>query len=85
MIVSEEVPFVKELDKVLNLNWTRLKDNRQSVIEAVLQALAKKAGTRTRGELEQLIEVWRTLQKQMLQEYCAVAIYFLKKQLKRCN
>jgi len=84
-IVSEELTFAKELDKVLNLNWTRLKDNRASVIKAVLQALGKKAGTRTRGELEQLIEVWRTLQKQMLQEYCAVAIYFLKKQLKRCN
>ena len=85
MIVSNEVPFAKELDTVLNLNWKRLKDNRASVIEAVLQALAKTAGTRTRGELEQLIEVWRTLQKQMFQEYCAVAIYFLKKRLQRCS
>jgi len=84
-IDSDEQPFAEELKNVLNLNWTRLKDNRASVIEAVLQALAKKAGTRTRGELEQLVEVWRTLQKQMLQEYCSVAIYFLKKRLRRCN
>lgn len=85
IIDSDEQPFAAELKTTLNLNWTRLKDNRASVIEAVLAALSKKAGTRTRGELEKLIAVWRTLQNQMLQEYCAVAIYFLEKRLQRCN
>lgn len=84
-IDSDDQAFANELDKVLNLNWQRLKDNRASVIEAVITALGKKAGTRSRAELEQLIEGWQSLKSQMLQEYCAIAIYFLKKRLSRCS
>jgi uncharacterized protein (TIGR02646 family) len=84
-IDSDDQAFADELDNVLNLNWQRLKSNRASIVEAVITALRKKEGTRTRGELEKFIESWQSPKNQMFQEYCAVAIYFLKKRLQRCS
>lgn len=84
-IDSGELVLSNELNQALNLNWTRLKGNRRAVIDAVLEVLGKKTGTRTRAELEKLIKEWQTLQNQMFREYCGVAIYFLKKRLARCN
>ena len=57
MISSSDSDFNKELNSVLNLNYHRLKSNREAVIKAVKNALNKKAGKRSKVEIKKLIKV----------------------------
>jgi len=82
-IGSSDTRFEGELDRVLNLNWTRLKSNRKEVVNAVLKQLGTKPGPRSRSEVKSLIDKWNRRDSDgRLQAYCDVAIYFLKKRLK---
>lgn len=79
-IYSNDTEWNTDLCKVLNLNIDKLKNNRKSVIQGVEQFLAKKAGTRTKTEIQTLIEKWESRNSSgQLKEYCGVSIYFLKK------
>ena len=87
-IESGDSGFDFHLNNVLNLNYSRLVDNRRAVWDAVEQQLSnrlsKKPGTRTPAEkvaeIEKLLGRWSEKDGDgRLQEYCAVAIYFLRK------
>lgn len=79
-IKSDDSNFSEQIEKVINLNWTRLRENRRAVIDAVDQVLGKRQGTRTPTEVRKLISQWEPANGR-LQEYCGVAVYFLKKKL----
>ena len=83
-IQSTETAFNDEIDEVLNLNFSRLKGNRKNVVEAVRQALDKKPGPRTKSQIKSLISQWDSADNDgRRKEFCAVAIYFLNKRLRR--
>lgn len=83
-IESREKDFDHQLDQLLNLNWARLKQNRKAVIEAVIKGLKKRPGARSQAEIQRLQNKWATPNVDgELCEYCGVAVYLLKKRLKR--
>ena len=76
--------FDDQLNDVLNLNFSRLKSNRRAVVRAVQKALAEDPGTRNRSQIEHLISLWDAASTNgKRKEFSAVAIYFLKKRLRR--
>lgn len=83
-IRSDNIQFDVEINTILNLNWVRLKNNRQSVWKAVTQVLSINQGSRTRREVQSLIDRWNLRDADgCLKEYCAVAIYYLEKKLRK--
>lgn len=84
-ITSAETAFAQELDQVLNLNWSRLLENRKAVFDAVKQLLNSKPNARTKAEVVRYITRWQELENGKLKEYCAVAVYFLQKKLRQFN
>lgn len=73
-----------DLNETLNLNFVRLRKNRQSVIDAVRQVLAHKPGTRTEAQIEKHLSRWQhPAEIGKRQPYAGVAIYWLKKRLHR--
>ncbi|MGE0084276.1 MAG: retron system putative HNH endonuclease [Desulfococcaceae bacterium] len=84
MIESNDSIFDKQLNEILNLNFSRLQANRKSVIKGVCIAIDKRGVQVTKGQLRQDIRRWdSTNSNGELKEYCQVAIYFLNKRLKR--
>lgn len=82
-IRSDDPQVDQEINNTLNLNWYRLRRNRKAVVEAVIQALSSNPGSRTRSEVQRLIDFWNTPQTEgFLREYCGVAVYFLTKKLR---
>lgn len=69
---------------VLNLNHTRLQEDRKGIVNAVKRALGQKKGARTEGELRRLL-VSRTARDAdgRLPQYCGVIEYLLLKRLRR--
>jgi len=83
-IWSDDAEFDGQLNEVLNLNYSRLQANRKAVLTGVLKVLSRKSGTRTPVEIERLLDQWSVANKEgYLREYCAVAIYYLRKKLNR--
>ena len=83
-IRSEDAQFDEEINRILNLNWSRLKRNRKAVSDSVIRELSRRQGTRKRGEIQQLINRWNTPEAGgRFRAYCDVAIYFLNKRLSR--
>ncbi len=79
-IYSEHSGLNTELNDVLNLNHVRLMSNRKKVIMAVDEALRKKPGLRSLGELVRLMNKWKGKnQEGQYQEYYGVALYRLSK------
>jgi len=84
IIKSTDVMFDKQLDEVLNLNFSRLRANRSAVMQGVKDALAQRGGQATGGQLRKDIQRWKASNSDgELKEYCQVAIYFLNKRLQR--
>ncbi len=83
-IRSDDPQFDEEIKDVLNLNWYRLRQNRKAVVEAVIQALSKHSGARTRREIQRLIDRWNSPGAEgCFREYCDVAVYYLNRRLCR--
>ena len=81
-IKSSNSQYDKELDKVLNLNHTRLAGNRKAVIDGLIVAMGK--GTWRKSDIEHKIDYFRNrTSKGLLRPYCGVAIWFLEKRLKQ--
>ena len=75
--------FDRQLNNVLNLNEPRLVKNRLEVWSTVHNILSREAGSRTLVEIHKLLSRWDTPgQDGRLREYCAVAVYYLRKRLK---
>jgi len=85
VISSDNPDFDKELNEILNLNYSRLKENRKSVWCSVTKELSKLNGTAKRTKIERLLRMWRSKTGGKLQEYCGVAIYYLEKKLTMTN
>jgi uncharacterized protein (TIGR02646 family) len=82
-IFSEDTEFNEQLNKVLNLNYRILKENRKAVFDAVtsrLGYLCKKEGV-TKQQLEKLIEKWKSFENGHRKEYSGVAVYYLNKKI----
>jgi len=80
-ISSDNSQFDKELNDVLNLNYSRLKENRKCVWNSVTKELSKISGTAKPAEIGRLLGMWKLKSGGKLQEYCGVAIYYLEKKL----
>ncbi|WP_020614468.1 retron system putative HNH endonuclease [Sediminispirochaeta bajacaliforniensis] len=79
-IVSDDEDWNNHIDNVLNLNYSRLRENRESVLRAVDQALAKNSGMRSKSQIDTIIQNWKAKNSSgELKEYCGAAIYRLQK------
>lgn len=83
-VKSDEASFDRQLNEILNLNYSRLKDNRKSVWSSVTKTLSGITGKATRAQIEGLLLIWQQKNSEgKLPEYCGVAEYYLKKKLQR--
>jgi uncharacterized protein (TIGR02646 family) len=79
-IVSEDSEWNRQINEVLNLNYSRLRLNRKSVLQAVDQALASNVGMRSKSQIDTFIQNWKVKNNSgELKEYCGTAIYRLQK------
>jgi uncharacterized protein (TIGR02646 family) len=79
-IVSDDAGFDDQLNKVLNLNFSRLVDNRKAVWKSVTKRLSEIRGSASRKQVEELIAEWKAKDRNgCLKEYCGVALYYLNK------
>jgi len=86
-IRSDDSAINEDLDRTLNLNQARLKNNRKAVLDAFLQAMRRKyppgatwTDTAMRRELEGLRQPDANSR---LTEYCQVPVYWLMKRMGR--
>ena len=83
-IKSDDALFDRQLNEILNLNYSRLTDNRKSVWSSVTKTLSGFLGKATRSQIEDLLLIWQQKNREgKLPEYCGVAQYYLEKKLKR--
>lgn len=81
-IYSDNETVNEELNKVLNLNHQRIKENRKSVIDAINNHLMRKYPEKnwTKVMIQQLINKWSNKDSEgKYQEYYGVALYRLQK------
>ena len=82
-IISDDVDSDKELTEVLNLNYSRLKENRKAVLEVFLTGLPK-SGELTQAKLEKWLHEWNEVSHDgKLRPFCQVIVYWLRKRLAR--
>jgi len=82
-VTSEDALFDRQLNEILNLNYSRLMDNRKSVWSSVTKTLSRITGKATRVQIEELLLKWCKKDGEgKLKEYGGVAIYYLNKKLK---
>jgi len=85
-IKSEDALFDLQLNGILNLNYSRLKNNRKSVWSSVTKTLTGIPGKATRAQIEALLLKWQQKNSEgKLPEYCGVAQYYLEKKLQRTS
>ena len=91
-IRSDDGQFNDEINQILNLNHkkgqtrSRLENNRASVYNSVVEGLSKRAGSRSRREVQKLLDKWnRRDEEGRLKEFCGVAVYYLEKRLKKAK
>lgn len=83
-MTSNDALLQRQLEDILNLNYFRLKRNREKVLKRVKQQLGAKPGTRSPNEIKRLLQVWQTRDRDgKYQPYCGVAIHYLKKKLSK--
>ena len=81
-VISVDPVFNQDIENILNLNFSRLRDNRKIILDTVAKVLNEKAGTRTRHEIQRLIVKWSSPDHEgKLPEYCDVALYYLNRKL----
>lgn len=79
-IESDDAEFDDELNKVLNLNHSRLRENRKAIWDAIHGTLSRTLGTP--AEIDNHLIEWSTPNAAgQLRKYCAVAVYYLRKRL----
>ena len=82
--VKDDVTSDNDLNNILRLNSSRLKNNRKSVLSAITSRLDRSRKTATKTDLQNLLSQWSNVDadgKKM--PYCGVAIYYLKKRLSK--
>lgn len=77
-IKSLNIEFDREINEVLNLNTSFLKNSRKSMIDSARILISSKTGTRTKSEIQKLIKKFERLHE----PYYGAAVYYLNKKLK---
>jgi uncharacterized protein (TIGR02646 family) len=86
IIYSDDKVIDNELNDVLNLNMQTLANNREIVVDIILQQLKneKPKGDWTVAILNRKIQEWSNKQKDdKYKPYCQIAIYYLRKKLSK--
>jgi uncharacterized protein (TIGR02646 family) len=78
-VKSDDADIDNELNSILNLNWTRLVNNRKAVLSAFQKAL--QAGKKL--DAAQELPKWDGTYAGDLPEYAQVIVYYLRKKLER--
>lgn len=85
-ILSEDEEFDKQLNEILNLNADILCNNRKAQIDTIVKVFRKYGDDRelSKSFLQKMIDKYASKNEDgMLSPFCGVAIYYLKKRLKR--
>lgn len=77
-IKSEDPQINREINDILNLNQSLLKNNRKAVLDAVQKFMDKSPST---GHIRKKLKQWKGDNITELYEYCQVAVYYLQKKL----
>lgn len=80
-IVSTDPEFDMELNQHLNLNTSRLKSNREQVLQTIQTKLNEKKGKRTQNEIRNLLSFVQQKKDGKYSEYYGVAVSYLQKKL----
>ena len=80
---SDDPQLDNDINNILNLNrGYLLLENRKAVINMAIADVSRRPGSRSRGELQALIDNWgRRDANGHLQPFCCVARYYLSKKL----
>lgn len=81
-IASGSEAFDLELNTVLNLNMTVLKNNRKAVLDGLKQ-WAERTDVLRREDIQRELAEWSAIEDGVFQEYAQVAVYWLQKRLRR--
>ncbi|QQZ28730.1 TIGR02646 family protein [Thiothrix subterranea] len=85
-VLADDPEFDQQLNTVLNLNYSRLVQNRKRIVDDVIRLLGKKDGSRTPAQIQKILEHWLVPNRDnQLQPYSGVAVYFLTKRLKQAS
>ncbi|OQY33157.1 MAG: hypothetical protein B6241_08620 [Spirochaetaceae bacterium 4572_59] len=85
-ILSTDAELNDQLVQTLNLNFKMLKMHRLGVLQEIERVLSKKKGTRTKSEIQKLINRWEALgSKGQHKPFYGVAVYKLKKHQSYCR
>lgn len=81
-IHSGNEEFDVQINSVLNLNAAHLVAARKALLDAAFNVLNKCKGTRTKSEIQHLINKYESLENGMHKPYYYVVVYYLRKHLK---
>jgi uncharacterized protein (TIGR02646 family) len=82
-IESDDPQFNQEINDVLNLNENRLVRNRKAALDAFQQGFMGK--NPTKAGIEKALREWNGENGEVLQPFCQVVVYYLRKKLKRMS
>lgn len=84
VIFSNDEEFNHQINNVLNLNKSRLKDNRRELLQNIRHRLDEKAGHRTKAELGKLLLAVNNVDPfGKLREYCGFLAFYLEEKIKK--
>lgn len=79
-IRSKDTEFDRQLNEVLNLNWSVFKNNRKGTLDACIERVQHWS----KGELERLVEQFSRFDaSHQRRPYSGVVLFFLRKRLER--
>lgn len=84
-VFVEENIYNDEMNKVLNLNVSFLRREREAILEAIKQKINKRfgKGRPSKNFIKEELKLWESKNDGRIAGFCQVAIYYLKKELKR--
>jgi uncharacterized protein (TIGR02646 family) len=69
----------KEIDDILNLNHSRLINNRKAVIDSFTQVLGRKKISKT--DFHKYLATWEGKNEDQLEPFCQIVVYYLRKKI----
>lgn len=79
-IESDDPQINKDINYTLNLNQSRLKENRKAVLDGLKVFMDQSPPT---GKIRKKLQEWNGDNDTELKEYCQVAVYYLRKKLNK--
>ncbi|WP_273837818.1 retron system putative HNH endonuclease [Providencia rettgeri] len=82
LVQSRNEQYDIEINKILNLNYSRYVSNRKLAIEAVEQELSRRDGTRSKEQINKMIRNYTSKNEDgHFKEYYGIILFYLKKKL----